>query len=69
MLADKFSDLADENHRLQEQLQTISKKLTASEQQAADFAQNLAELNEQKQEGYTERPQATGATAPDTRFF
>ncbi|MBF0783896.1 GPO family capsid scaffolding protein [Muribacter muris] len=60
MLAEKFSELADQNDRLQTELTQLKAEYAEIKQQAVGFAEKFATLANEESKGYTQRPVMTG---------
>lgn len=60
LLAEKFGELAEQDNRLQTELESVKAELSENKKQAVEFAKKFADLEKQESNNYTPRPQATG---------
>lgn len=67
MLAEKFSELSAENSELKTELSTVKTELAVAQQQAVEFAEKFAKLEQEPSANYTPRPKATGGNSKDEK--
>lgn len=67
MLAEKFSELSAENSELKTELSTVKTELAIAQQQAGEFAEKFAKLEQEPSANYTPRPKATGGNSKDEK--
>lgn len=65
MLAAKVNELSAENSELKTELSTVKTELATAQQQAVEFAEKFAKLEQEPSVNYTPRPKATGGNGKD----
>lgn len=67
LLAEQFSELSTENHRLQTELSTLKTEFAELQKQAGEFAEKFTKLAQEPSADYTPRLKATGGNSKDEK--